>query len=35
VVSHDFQFQDWKPVKEEHIEDDGEGRSHTIYLYIR
>jgi ubiquinone/menaquinone biosynthesis C-methylase UbiE len=35
VVSHDFMFQDWKPVKEEHIEDDGEGRSHTLYLYIR
>lgn len=35
VVSHDFMFQDWTPVKEEHIEDDGEGRSHTIYLYIR
>jgi protein-L-isoaspartate O-methyltransferase len=34
VVSHDFQFAGWKPVKEEHIEDDGEGRSHTIYLYL-
>lgn len=34
VVSHDFQFAGWKPVKEEHIEDDGEGRSHTLYLYV-
>jgi len=35
IVSHDFTFAGWTPVKEEHIEDDGEGRSHTIYLYIR
>ena len=35
VVAHDFMFQGWTPVKEEHIEDDGEGRSHTLYLYIR
>jgi predicted RNA methylase len=35
VVSHDFLFAGWTPVKEEHIEDDGEGRSHTLYLYIR
>jgi tRNA1(Val) A37 N6-methylase TrmN6 len=35
LVSHDFTFADWTPVKEEHIEDDGEGRSHTIYLYVR
>jgi predicted RNA methylase len=34
VVSHDFQFAGWKPVKEEHIEDDGEGRSHTLFLYV-
>lgn len=34
VVSHDFLFSGWTPVKEEHIEDDGEGRSHTLYLYI-
>jgi 16S rRNA A1518/A1519 N6-dimethyltransferase RsmA/KsgA/DIM1 with predicted DNA glycosylase/AP lyase activity len=34
VVSHDFMFAGWKPVKEEHIEDDGEGRSHTLYLYL-
>jgi 16S rRNA A1518/A1519 N6-dimethyltransferase RsmA/KsgA/DIM1 with predicted DNA glycosylase/AP lyase activity len=35
IVAHDFMFQGWTPVKEEHIEDDGEGRSHTLYLYIR
>lgn len=34
IVSHDFSFKDWTPVKEEHIEDDGEGRSHTLYLYV-
>jgi len=34
IVAHDFQFAGWKPVKEEHIEDDGEGRSHTLYLYV-
>jgi protein-L-isoaspartate O-methyltransferase len=32
IVSHDFQFP-WTPEKEETIEDDGEGRSHTLYLY--
>jgi protein-L-isoaspartate O-methyltransferase len=35
VVSHDFEFKDWKPEKVETIEDDGEGRSHTLYLYRR
>jgi protein-L-isoaspartate O-methyltransferase len=35
VVSHDFPFRDWKPEKEITIEDDGEGRSHTLYLYRR
>ncbi len=34
IVSHDFMFKDWTPIKEEHIEDDGEGRSHTLYLYL-
>src|SRR5438132_13850909 len=33
IVSHDFEFKDWKPEKVETIEDDGEGRSHMIYLY--
>ena len=34
LVAHDFQFSNWVPVKEEHVEDDGEGRSHTLFLYI-
>jgi predicted RNA methylase len=33
IVSHDFEFKNWTPEKVEHIEDDGEGRSHTLYLY--
>jgi protein-L-isoaspartate O-methyltransferase len=35
VVAHDFEFKNWKPDKIENIEDDGEGRSHTLYLYIK
>jgi protein-L-isoaspartate O-methyltransferase len=35
VVAHDFDMTGWKPEKVETIEDDGEGRSHTIYLYRR
>jgi protein-L-isoaspartate O-methyltransferase len=35
IVSHDFEFAGWKPVKTEDISDDGEGRSHTLYLYVR
>lgn len=35
IVSHDFPFRDWTPLKEVNIEDDGEGRSHTLYLYRR
>ncbi len=35
VVAHDFEFQGWKPDKVETIEDDGEGRSHTIFVYHR
>lgn len=35
VVAHDFEFSGWTPVKTEYIEDDGEGRSHTLYLYKR
>jgi 16S rRNA A1518/A1519 N6-dimethyltransferase RsmA/KsgA/DIM1 with predicted DNA glycosylase/AP lyase activity len=35
IVAHDFEVRDWKPVKTETIDDDGEGRSHTLYLYIR
>lgn len=33
VVAHDFEFKSWTPEKVESIEDDGEGRSHTLYLY--
>lgn len=35
IVSHDFEFSGWKPVKTQTIDDDGEGRSHTLYLYVR
>ncbi len=35
VVSHDFNFPGWKHTKSLTIDDDGEGRSHTLYLYIR
>ena len=33
VVSHDFEFQKWTPSAVQTIADDGEGRSHTLYLY--
>jgi len=35
IVSHDFEFSGWTPEKVESIDDDGEGRSHTLYLYRR
>lgn len=35
VVAHDFEINGWRPDKTEVIEDDGEGRSHTLYLYRR
>jgi protein-L-isoaspartate O-methyltransferase len=35
IVSHDFEFAGWTAEKVETIEDDGEGRSHTLYLYRR
>ncbi|MEJ7606012.1 MAG: hypothetical protein WKF37_07035 [Bryobacteraceae bacterium] len=35
IVSHDFEFSGWKADKIEHVQDDGEGRSHTIYVYRR
>lgn len=35
VVSHDFEMGDWKPAKSITIPDDGTGRSHTLFLYIR
>ena len=33
VVAHDFEFKNWTTDKVENIADDGEGRSHTLYLY--
>lgn len=33
VVAHDFEIRNWTPVKVENIADDGEGRSHTLFLY--
>jgi predicted RNA methylase len=35
IVAHDFEIGGWTPVKTETIADDGEGRSHTMFLYIR
>jgi protein-L-isoaspartate O-methyltransferase len=35
IVAHDFEFAVWKPEKIEDIDDDGEGRSHRLYLYRR
>jgi len=35
LVAHDFQFSNWTPEKVEQIDDDGEGRSHTLFLYRR
>jgi ubiquinone/menaquinone biosynthesis C-methylase UbiE len=35
VVAHDFEFSAWTPTKVEDIDDDGEGRSHRLYLYRR
>jgi len=33
VVAHDFEFRNWTPDKVQNIADDGDGRSHTLYLY--
>jgi precorrin-6B methylase 2 len=33
VVAHDFEFRNWTPEKVVNIADDGEGRSHTLFLY--
>lgn len=35
IVAHDFEFSDWTPVKVVDIDDDGEGRSHRLFLYRR
>jgi protein-L-isoaspartate O-methyltransferase len=33
VVAHDFEFRGWSADRVETIDDDGEGRSHKLYLY--
>ena len=33
VVAHDFEFKNWTPERVESIADDGDGRSHTLFLY--
>src|SRR5690242_4786797 len=35
IVAHDFEFAAWTPVQSLSIDDDGEGRSHHLYLYRR
>ena len=35
VVCHDFEVAGWVPEKTVAIDDDGEGRAHTLYLYRR
>jgi len=35
IVAHDFGFTGWTPVKVVDIDDDGEGRSHRLFLYKR
>ena len=35
IVAHDFEFTAWKPERVVDIDDDGEGRSHRLYLYRR
>jgi ribosomal protein L11 methylase PrmA len=34
IVAHDFEIGGWTPAKTVTIADDGEGRSHTLFLYI-
>jgi cyclopropane fatty-acyl-phospholipid synthase-like methyltransferase len=35
VVAHDFPLGNWTPAATITIPDDGTGRSHTLYVYIR
>jgi len=35
IVAHDFDMSGWTAEKTEQVDDDGEGRSHTLYLYRR
>ncbi len=34
IVAHDFEIGGWAPARTVTIADDGEGRSHTLFLYI-
>jgi len=34
IVAHDFIFRGWKEEREEYVENDGAGRSHTLFLYV-
>jgi protein-L-isoaspartate O-methyltransferase len=34
IVALDFPFREWTAEREQFIEDDGQGRSHTLYLYV-
>ena len=33
IVAHDFEIAEWTPIKVVDIDDDGEGRSHRLFLY--
>ncbi len=35
IVAHDFEFFQWTPARVVDIDDDGEGRSHRLFLYRR
>lgn len=35
IVAHDFEFRQWTAAKTLDIDDDGEGRSHRLLLYVR
>jgi 16S rRNA A1518/A1519 N6-dimethyltransferase RsmA/KsgA/DIM1 with predicted DNA glycosylase/AP lyase activity len=35
VVAHDFPVPGWKHTRLVNVADDGEGRSHSLYLYVR
>lgn len=35
VVAHDFEIGGWKPTRIFDVDNDGEGRSHRLYLYVR
>jgi precorrin-6B methylase 2 len=35
IVAHDFEIEGWAPLKTVDIDNDGEGRSHRLFLYER